>query len=140
MSKYSTKGLNALSKEIRVDALELGFGNSDVPLRTALIHSEMSEAFEAFRMDKFCEIKDKEFELNWLERLKKEMEEKPELKLRYQEYFKHHIKDTFEDEIADTIIRLLDLCAEMDIDIEYHIEQKLYFNKTRGHKFGGKKF
>lgn len=40
-------------------------------------------------------------------------------------------KDTFEDEIADQIIRLLDLCGELEIDIEKQIEWKLAHNKTR---------
>lgn len=34
-------------------------------------------------------------------------------------------KDTFEDEIADAIIRLLDLCAELNIDIDKQIKWKM---------------
>ena len=45
-------------------------------------------------------------------------------------------KDTFEDEIADSIIRLLDLCAELNIDIEKQIKWKMSFNKTREAKHG----
>ncbi len=45
-------------------------------------------------------------------------------------------KDTFEDEIADSIIRLLDLCAELDIDIEKQIKWKMRFNSTREAKHG----
>lgn len=40
-------------------------------------------------------------------------------------------KDTFEDEIADTIIRLLDLCGGLNIDIEKQITWKLNFNEQR---------
>ena len=45
-------------------------------------------------------------------------------------------KDTFEDEIADAIIRLLDLCGHLSIDIEKHIKLKLEYNKNRPQKHG----
>lgn len=45
-------------------------------------------------------------------------------------------KDTFEDEIADVLIRLCDLCGELDIDIEKQIEWKFNHNKTRENKHG----
>jgi len=47
--------------------------------------------------------------------------------------------ESFDFEIADTIIRLLDLCGAKDIDIEWHIEQKLKYNSTR-ERLHGKKF
>lgn len=54
--------------------------------------------------------------------------------------FETTIKDTFEDEIADTFIRLLDLCGGLGIDIEKHIELKLRYNATRSFKHGNKKY
>lgn len=45
-------------------------------------------------------------------------------------------KDTFEDEIADVIIRLCDLCGELNIDIEKQIEWKINHNKSRENKHG----
>lgn len=42
-------------------------------------------------------------------------------------------------ELADVIIRTLDLCAKHDIDIHAAIEEKLEFNRTRPHRHGGKK-
>ena len=45
--------------------------------------------------------------------------------------FRSTIKDTFEDEIADAVIRLLDLSAGLNIDIEKHIEAKLKYNVSR---------
>lgn len=50
--------------------------------------------------------------------------------------FKEVVKDTFEDEIADTIIRLFDLCGWMNIDIHKHIMLKLKYNDTRPYKHG----
>ena len=45
--------------------------------------------------------------------------------------FENTIKDTFEDEMADTVIRILDICGKMKIDIEWHIVKKLEYNKLR---------
>lgn len=44
----------------------------------------------------------------------------------------------FPVEIADTIIRLLDICGAFDIDIQSIIEEKLAYNKIRPAKHGRK--
>lgn len=127
---YKVEGLNQLSEQVNTFVTSIGFDNADVPLRIALIHSEISEAFEAFRKDKLFKLDKSQKAVlgGWVhdEAFKKE--------------FEALCKDTFEDEIADSIIRLFDLCGKMSIDIEYHIQQKMRYNGTRGHKYGGKKF
>lgn len=45
-------------------------------------------------------------------------------------------KDTFEDELADTAIRLFDLCGGLGIDLEKQIAWKMSFNQTRGYRHG----
>ncbi len=45
-------------------------------------------------------------------------------------------KDTFEDEIADTFIRLFDLCGALDIDIDKQIKWKMNYNSKRKSKHG----
>lgn len=40
-------------------------------------------------------------------------------------------KDSFADELADMIIRLLDLCGELNIDIDKQIEWKMSLNNSR---------
>ncbi len=45
-------------------------------------------------------------------------------------------KDSFSDEIADTIIRLLDLCGELNIDIDAQIKWKMQHNASRPPKHG----
>lgn len=49
----------------------------------------------------------------------------------FKECFEKYIKDTFEDELADTVIRLLDLAGDRDIDIDFKsIKNKIKKNKT----------
>jgi len=45
-------------------------------------------------------------------------------------------KDTFEDEIADTVIRLFDLCGGLEINLEGQMEWKIAFNKNRKVRHG----
>lgn len=47
-------------------------------------------------------------------------------------------KDTFEDELCDTTIRILDLCESEGIDLEWQIKKKLAYNRTRSKKHGKK--
>jgi len=45
-----------------------------------------------------------------------------------------------EVEMADTIIRVLDMCADHGWDVGNALVDKVAFNKSRGYKHGGKKF
>ena len=54
------------------------------------------------------------------------------------EKFEEKFKDKFQDEIADTFIRLLDLCGYLNINIDEWIDAKLEYNRTRGYKHGKK--
>ena len=127
--EYQVEGLNNLSKQLNQFVKKAGFDDNDTPTRMILIHSEVSEAFEAWRKEKFCTANHVEkangfdFEGNQFAK----------------ESFEISVKDSFEDELADSLIRLLDLCGKMDIDIEYHVTQKMKYNETRGFKYGGKK-
>lgn len=45
----------------------------------------------------------------------------------------------YPSELADVIIRALDIAYMLDIDIDQIVEEKLGFNATRGRMHGGKK-
>ena len=55
------------------------------------------------------------------------------------EGYRHQDHDNFREELADTFIRLFDLCGGLGIDLEKQIEWKMSFNKTR-EKLHGKTY
>lgn len=76
----------------------------------ALLHSEVSEAFEAWRDYKFADVTD-------------EMTGKPE---------------SVGSELADVLIRLLDTAHRAGIDLDEEYARKIAYNRTRGYHHGGK--
>lgn len=124
-------GLNDSARQIHQNNKEKGFWDNErnTGELLMLVVSELGEAMEAHRKGKFADHKlfDREIEAN------------PEHNNTLEFAFKHHIKDTFEDEVADAIIRLLDLSAGLGINIEWHIQKKIEYNKTRG-RLHGKKY
>lgn len=95
-----------------------------------LITSELGEALEADRTNKKANYE--EFN-NFLRNSGKYTSEE------YVAAFKANIKDSFQDEMADAIIRIFDLMGKMGIDMEYHITHKMNYNSTRD-KLHGKKY
>lgn len=90
-----------------------------------LIVSELSEGLEADRKNKYANV----------EQFKKESDGCESLTL-IKESFEHNIKDSVEDEMADTTIRILDYIEESKIDLEFHIEHKMNYNATRARLHG----
>lgn len=124
-------GLNDSAKQIYQNNKDKGFWENErnVGELLMLVVSELGEAMESHRKGKFAS---RDF-------FYRELEANPEHSDTPELSFKHHVKDTFEDEIADAIIRLLDLSAGLEIDIEWHIQKKIEYNKTR-EKLHGKKY
>jgi NTP pyrophosphatase (non-canonical NTP hydrolase) len=105
------------------NAKEKGFydnrGNN-IGEKLMLIVSELGEAMEAHRKTKFAGRRGYEHTLAGLE--------DDESRKRA---FELAIKDTFEDEVADAVIRIFDMCGYMGIDLEWHIKAKMEYNSKR---------
>ena len=132
MNNLSNK-MNILAKNIFKANKEKGFWTDNVQERNKseilmLIVSELAEAQEALRKNDFTN-KDRLPDLL-------NLTDKPEKNGEFKDEFGAFIKNTFEDELADAIIRILDLCGALDIDIETHIDLKLKYNSLRPHKHG----
>ncbi len=119
--------LSALQKDIHAIAKEKGFWDSPitvdtVPAKLMLVVSEVAEAMEADRKDKKADWDNYRGDesMNW--------------ELAYERY----LKGSFGDELADIIIRVLDLSEYLGIDLSSHIEVKVEYNQTRPLKHGKK--
>lgn len=117
--------INELAKEIYKANVAKGFYEKEKNTgeMLCLIHSEVSEALEADRKGKFFEgaiqgvngwVADEDFKAS----------------------FNSHVKGTFEEEMADIFIRVLDMCAYRGIDLEQHVKAKMRYNSLRPHKHG----
>lgn len=125
------KGLN-LSAEIIWKLNEVkGFWSSqrNVGELLMLVTSELGEAMEAHRKGSFADWKlyKKQYDF--------EIKHFPDAE---KQCFESFIKDTFEDEIADAVIRLLDLAHGLGIDLEKHINAKVKYNMDRPYLHGKK--
>jgi NTP pyrophosphatase (non-canonical NTP hydrolase) len=92
----------------------------NIPEKLALIHSEVSEALEAYRdNDMGTRLKVTGFNTD---------SELPVMK-----------PVGFPIELADVVIRVADLCGHLGIDLEDAIRVKHEYNRTRAYRHGGKK-
>ncbi len=119
--------LNQLAEQIYQNNKAQGFWDKERNFGEfiALVHSELSEALECHRKNK-----PKANTSNFYD-------EHITLKgLSYKKTFETDIKDTVEDELADTIIRVLDYCGANNIDIDWHVKAKIHYNTLREYKHG----
>jgi len=86
-----------------------------VAAKVALIHSEVSEALEELRVGR--------------------------LSLFYDEFDQRPVPkpEGFVVEMADAMIRILDTCQALGLDIGEAVAMKMRYNETRPHRHGGKK-
>jgi NTP pyrophosphatase (non-canonical NTP hydrolase) len=127
VARTATMMINELSKQIFENNKAKGFYDSEKNIgeMLCLIHSEVSEALECDRKDRECASRMSE--INGIaedEAFKTSFEEK--------------VKDTFQDELADIMIRVMDLAAFRGVDLEEHIKAKMRYNSLRPYKHGKK--
>lgn len=123
------KGINSYVRAVHDINVDKGFWEKErnVGEMLMLVVSELGEAIEAHRKGRFASLE--AFEIRGLDG------EETDINADFEEL----IKDTFEDEIADAVIRLFDMCGGLGINLEKHISAKLEYNKTRP-KLHGKKY
>jgi len=128
--------INKLAEEIHNNAKRKGFyeDEKNIGEMLCLVHSEVSEALEADRKNRFSSVD--EITLKGL--ADKDFGASYNNDDDFKNQFEISVKDTFEDELADVVIRVFDLCAFKGIDIESHIKAKMRFNSMREHKHGKK--
>ena len=128
--------INELAKQVHQNAKDHGFFDEErnIGEMLCLIHSEVSEALEADRKGKYCEINsimlsglaDKNYGASFCN------------DEAAKDHFEVYVKNTFQDELADIVIRVMDLAAFKNIDLEAHIKAKMRYNSLREYKHGKK--
>jgi len=129
--------INKLAQEVHKNAKDKGFFDDEKNTgeMLCLIHSEVSEALEADRKDKYCELDNPNWQIDG-KTLREDLIVFDDV--QFIQAFKMSTKDTFEDELADVMIRVMDLAAFKGIDLEAHILAKMRYNSLREHKHGKK--
>jgi NTP pyrophosphatase (non-canonical NTP hydrolase) len=119
-----SKTLNQIAEEVHTNAVAKGFyrpgETEDEFIERACnnLHDEVSELHEAWRNNRLHELCDKAQDMEAIGI--------PPLTCA-------------EEELADVIIRAADNARHLNIDVDYAVERKQLFNKSRPYKHGGKR-
>lgn len=120
--------LNAAAETVKAVNVANGWHDSERTFGEdiALLHSEASEALEAFREHGLDDATEKLCPTSTLEHASL--------------MAPHNCKpEGVGSELADVLIRLLDTAGRYGVDLGFEVARKLAYNETRGHRHGGKK-
>jgi len=126
--------INEMAREAHKNAVEHGFYEivPSVPERLMLMVSELSEALEEFRDRNPAQYVVRE------ESMCPQIESNKRMIVSTSDWRPGEKPEGYGVELADCIIRILDTCAHLGIDIGKLIVKKHEYNKTRPYKHGGK--
>lgn len=133
-----THNLTLLADDVFKANAEKGFHDQErtIDRDLMLIIGEISEGHESIRKG---DHRNEQTPLEWMEVLDKISQAyDPDDTDTFKAMFESSVKDTFNDELADAVIRILDTCGKRGIDIHRHVQYKLLYNRTRAHKHGKK--
>lgn len=107
----SFAGLDNLRDIIHQNAVNKGFWENPMSIKQAwlLIDTEIGESYEAYRCNRILASNNKGI-MAWHFVSEKFISESYDTKGKNR-VFEERVKDTFEDEIADVVIRILDFCG-----------------------------
>lgn len=144
------KSLAKWTAEIAEVNEQLGWNAQDVsfPEAMAMLHSEVSEALEAWRdkgtagwecitlhngppyLETRCERGEITYKVDGMPCTLEQLRTIPGIKIK---------PEGVGSEFADVLIRLLDDCRRFGIDIEKEMKRKIAYNRTREYRHGGKR-
>ena len=123
MGGVTSKDMNLteLSQQIHGNNVKKGFYTKDKEVASILmlIVSELSEAMEQDEKLNYYGNKREIIRIDSSDKLERQAQ---------IEAFENHVKDTFEDKLANSIIKILDLAGYLEIDIHSHLVEKLKYN------------
>lgn len=107
----------------------------------ALLHSEVSEMFEAWRDTGLSDQTDGDEHCGrcGIGRAEHDVYFASTSTARDAHDFALPKPEGWGSECADVLIRLLDTCRRTGVDLNYEYERKLAYNRTRGWRHGGKR-
>lgn len=127
--------INDLVKRAGQASIDKGFREKHVDFGTRLMLtvSELSEALEADRKKRMADLQEFEEAISNSQFDRFTEDEFNEI---WNSLFERHIKDTVQDELADAVIRIADMCQYYGFDLERHIMLKMEYNSYRPRKHG----